>query len=49
MCNISNSEEAEDQIFSNEVSDEALEAAAFAGDSGAYTEFAFCTMHGCPA
>jgi hypothetical protein len=49
MGNISDSEKAEDQIFNNDVSDEAMEAAAFAGNYGAYTQFAFCTMHGCPA
>jgi hypothetical protein len=41
-------DQTEGEIFNEEVSDEYLEAAAFAGNSGAYTEFAFCTMGGCP-
>jgi hypothetical protein len=41
-------DQTEVEIFNEEVSDESLEATAFAGNSGAYTEFAFCTMGGCP-
>jgi hypothetical protein len=48
MSDITN-EQTEDEIISYEISDEALEIAAVAGNSGAYTQFAFCTYSGCPA
>ena len=38
----------DDEILETEISDESLEAAAFAGNSGAYTEFAYCTRVACP-
>jgi hypothetical protein len=41
-------EKTEDEIFSYEISDESLEIAAFAGNAGAYTQFAYCTQFGCP-
>jgi hypothetical protein len=41
-------EQTEDEILETEISDEALEAAAFAGKLGAYTEFAYCTQVACP-
>jgi hypothetical protein len=41
-------EQAEDEAIGVEVSDEALEAAAFAGNSGAYTQLGLCTLGACP-
>jgi hypothetical protein len=41
-------EQAEDEFMSVDISDEALEAAAFAGNSGAYTQLGLCTFAGCP-
>jgi hypothetical protein len=43
-----NQDQTEAELFDGEVSDERLEAAAFAENSGAYTQFAFCTMGACP-
>ena len=37
-------EQTEDEILGAEISDELLEAAAFVGKFGAYTEFAWCTQ-----
>jgi hypothetical protein len=42
------SEHAEDEIVSPEVSDEALEAAAFPGYCGVYTQLGLCTFSTCP-
>ena len=47
MSDIMN-EQTESEILEPEISDESLEAAAFAGNSGAYTEFAYCTHVACP-
>jgi hypothetical protein len=47
MSDITN-EQTEDEIISAEISDEALEAAALAGNSGAYTQLGLCTFSGCP-
>jgi len=47
MSNIP-SEVAEEALTSPEISDEALEAAAFAGISGVYTQMGLCTFSGCP-
>jgi hypothetical protein len=41
-------EQTEDETLEFEISDEALEAAAFAGKPAAYTEFAYCTRVACP-
>jgi len=41
-------ERTEDEVPQLEISDEALEAAAFAEKLGAYTEFAWCTQFTCP-
>jgi hypothetical protein len=41
-------EQTEDEILGTEISDESLEAAAFVGKLGAYTEFAWCTQAACP-
>jgi hypothetical protein len=41
-------EKAEDEVLMTEISDESLEAAAFAERFGAYTEFAWCTQVACP-
>ena len=41
-------EQTDDEMLEVEVSDESLEAAAFVGNLGAYTEFAFCTRVACP-
>jgi hypothetical protein len=41
-------EQTENEIFAIEISDESLEAAAFAEKLGAYTEFAWCTQFTCP-
>ena len=41
-------EKTDDEIFSVEISDESIEIAAFAGNAGAYTQFAYCTQFGCP-
>jgi hypothetical protein len=41
-------EQTEDDVPWLEISDEALEAAAFAEKIGAYTEFAWCTQFTCP-
>jgi hypothetical protein len=40
--------QTEDEVPPFEISDEALEAAAFAEKIGAYTEFAWCTQFTCP-
>ena len=40
--------ETEDEILRTQISDESLEAAAYAGKLGAYTEFAWCTQAACP-
>jgi hypothetical protein len=49
MSEITNDEQTGDKIIGVEISDEALEALAFAGNSGAYT-VAFCTNgQYCPA
>jgi hypothetical protein len=47
MSNIKN-EQTEDEILETEVSDESLEAAAYVGSLGAYTEGAWCTRFACP-
>jgi hypothetical protein len=47
MSDIKN-EQTEDEMLETELSDESLEAAAFAGNLGAYTEFAYCTQVACP-
>lgn len=41
-------EDAEAEIFSTEISDEALEAAACLKTAAAYTQIAFCSMGVCP-
>jgi hypothetical protein len=41
-------EQAESELLEFGISDEALEAAAFAEKLGAYTEFAWCTQAACP-
>lgn len=41
-------EDAEDQVFSQDISDEALESAAGLQSAAAYTQIAFCTMGVCP-
>jgi len=41
-------ERIDDEALRFEISDEALEAAAFAEKIGAYTEFAWCTQFTCP-
>ena len=41
-------EQTEDEVPGFEISDEALEAAAFAEKIGAWTEFAWCTRFTCP-
>ena len=41
-------EQKDDEILVTEISDETLEAAAFAEKLGAYTEFAWCTQAVCP-
>ena len=41
-------EQTEDEILETEVSDESLEAAAYVGSLGAYTEVAWCTHFACP-
>ena len=41
-------EKSDNDILVPEVSDQALEAAAFVGNLGAYTEFAYCTRFACP-
>ena len=48
MIDPTNEEWTADDVFYVEVSDESLEAAASAGSLGLYTQFAFCTMNGCP-
>lgn len=47
MADVTN-EPTEDEISSIEVSDESLEAAAFEGNAGAYTQFGLCTVSLCP-
>jgi len=47
MSDITN-EKAQVEILMTEISDESLEAAAFAERFGAYTEFAWCTQAACP-
>jgi len=41
-------EQTEREMLEIEISDETLEAAAFAGNLGGYTEFAYCTQVACP-
>ena len=41
-------EKTEDEILSIEVSDEALEAAAFQQNLGVYTQMGLCTFSNCP-
>jgi len=41
-------EQTEQEMLEIEISDESLEAAAFAGNLGGYTEFAYCTQVACP-
>ena len=41
-------EQIEDGMLETEISDEALESAAFARNFGIYTEFAYCTQVACP-
>ena len=48
MIDLTNEERTADDVFYVEVSDESLEAAASADSHGLYTQFAFCTMNGCP-
>jgi hypothetical protein len=36
------------EMLGTEISDESLEAAAYADKLGAYTEFAWCTQVSCP-
>jgi hypothetical protein len=49
MSDIANEKiETEEEIFTYEISDASLEAAANAGNSGALTQFANCTFMGCP-
>jgi hypothetical protein len=47
MSNIKN-EQTEDEMLETEISDESLEAAAFAGNLRVYTQFAYCTQVACP-
>jgi hypothetical protein len=47
MADITN-EPTEDEITNIEISDESLEAAALAGNAGAYTQFGLCTISFCP-
>lgn len=47
MAGIVNQQTA-DEIISIEISDETLEALAFAGHAGAYTQFGLCTASFCP-
>jgi hypothetical protein len=47
MSDITN-EQTEDEIISIEISDESLEAAAFAGHAAIYTQFGLCTISLCP-
>jgi hypothetical protein len=47
MADITN-DPIEDEIIAAEISDEALEAAAFASEAGAYTQFGLCTLSLCP-
>jgi hypothetical protein len=47
MSEIAN-EPTEDEIVATEISDEALEAAAFAGHAGVYTQLGLCTLSTCP-
>ena len=44
----STTEQTEDEIFIWEFTDESLEAAAFAGHAGAYTQMGLCTFSLCP-
>ena len=39
----------ENVILGTEISDDVLEAAALAGNAGAYTQFAYCTSFACPS
>lgn len=41
-------EQNDGEMLEIEISDESLEAAAFAGNLGGYTEFAYCTQVACP-
>ena len=38
----------ENEMLETEISDELLEAAAFAGNLRAYTQFDYCTQVACP-
>jgi len=40
-------EQTEDEIFSIEFTDEALEVAAFTAQAGAYTQMGLCTLSFC--
>jgi hypothetical protein len=46
--NIKILEKSDEDLLSFETSDEALEALAFAGHAGAYTQFGLCTVSLCP-
>jgi hypothetical protein len=48
MTDIAN-DQSEDEIVATEISDEALEAAAFAGHAGVYTQLGLCTFSTCPS
>ncbi len=48
MSDFTKEEQAWDEIIFVEISDESLEAAASAANLGLYTQFAFCTLNGCP-
>ncbi len=47
MTDIAN-DQSEEEIVATEISDEALEAAAFAGHAGVYTQLGLCTFSNCP-
>ena len=46
--NKNTNEQTEEEIVSSDVSDETLEAAAFASHTGVYTQFGLCTLSLCP-
>jgi len=46
--NDTSTEDAEAEILSSDIADEALEAAACSEKPAAYTQIAFCTMGVCP-
>ena len=41
-------EQTDNEVIDIDISDESLEAAAFAGHLRGYTEFAYCTAFACP-